>query len=141
MKNEQKLSALISTAKTISEKAYNPYSRFAVGCVIVTTQGNLFTGCNVENASYGLTVCAERVAVFKAVSEEGPGMKIQKVVIYTPTGKPSAPCGACRQVLKEFGDDFEVISTCASGETLNKNISELLPFHFDKIDIDPHIES
>ncbi len=131
MEDRQNNSNLIKLARNVAGNAYVPYSHFRVGCVIVTEQGNLYTGCNVENVSYGLTICAERIAVFKAVSEEGPEMRIKKVLIFTSTDKPTTPCGACRQVLSEFGDDFEVISTCNADEEFKMHINDLLPANFD----------
>lgn len=118
---------LIQLAKTASQKAYAPYSKFAVGCVIESETGNIYTGCNVENVSFGLTNCAERTAVFKGISEEGSTFKIRKVVIYTPTNVPITACGSCRQVLREFGDDFEVISVCENETEIRMHIDELLP--------------
>ena len=124
---DKKLSDLIEQAKQASEKCYAPYSNFPVGCVLEAESGEFFTGCNVENISFGLTNCAERTAVFKAVSELGPEMKIKKIVIYTPTPKPVSPCGACRQVLQEFSEDLEVISACLSDDILRTYLNELLP--------------
>jgi cytidine deaminase len=121
------LPELLQLAQDVSRKAYAPYSRFPVGCVITTEKGGRYTGCNTENISFGLTMCAERSAIFKAVSEEGPGMKVVKVVIYTPTENPIAPCGACRQVIYEFGKKAEIISVCDSGVSLQGSISFFLP--------------
>jgi cytidine deaminase len=115
-------------AQEASLKAYAPYSKFRVGCAIVTDEGQIFTGCNVENISYGLTICAERSAVFNAISSLGPKIRLRKVVIYTSTKKPVTPCGACRQVIKEFGDDnTDIVSACNTGGILNYSIKELLP--------------
>ncbi len=122
-----KLDSLIELAKTASEKAYAPYSSFPVGCVILSSKGKTYTGCNIENISFGLTICAERAAVSKGISEEGPGLKIQKVVVFTPTKLPITPCGACRQVLREFGDNFEIISACLTDKRIEGNISFFLP--------------
>jgi len=118
---------LLSLAISASKFAYAPYSKFAVGCVILSKTGKLHTGCNVENISFGLTNCAERTAIFKGVSEEGDKFKISKVVIFTSTDRPVSPCGACRQVLKEFGDDFEVTSYCDSDVSITMSIDELIP--------------
>ena len=118
---------LVSMAKEACLRSYSPYSRFPVGCALVTTEGEIFTGCNVENISFGLTICAERSAVFNAVSNLGPELKISQVVIYTPTDSPITPCGACRQVLREFGADFEVMSVCKNGKTTIFKIDQLLP--------------
>lgn len=118
---------LKTLARSVSKKAYVPYSKFPVGCVIVAKSGHVYSGCNVENISFGLTICAERAALCKAISEEGPKLKIDNVLIYTSTGEPITPCGACRQVLKEFGDDFNVLSFCNSKIELRFNIDDLIP--------------
>lgn len=121
------INQLKSQAKTVSDKAYAPYSKFAVGCIIVSGKGNIYSGCNVENISFGLTNCAERTAIFKGVSEEGHEFSIKQVVIYTPTKIPITPCGACRQVLREFGDDFEIICFCDGEDEVSANIDYFLP--------------
>lgn len=123
----ESLNELIEIAKSASKKAYAPYSKFPVGCVVVTNTGSRYSGCNIENISFGLTICAERAAVFKAISEEGPEMKIVQVVLFTPTDVPITPCGACRQVLKEFGDDFEISCICETDQVITHSINELLP--------------
>jgi cytidine deaminase len=128
MLEEKVIQAMAKLAREISQKAYAPYSRFPVGAVVLTNDGKYFTGCNVENASYGLTICAERNAVFQMVS--GGARKIAAVMIYTPTAMPTAPCGACRQVLNEFGPDAVVLSVCDGTETLRKKLSDLLPDAF-----------
>lgn len=124
---EKQHKALVALAKESSRKAYAPYSKFPVGCVILSKQGNSFTGCNIENISFGLTICAERAAISKAISAEGPEFKIETVIIYTPTKVPVTPCGACRQVLREFGDDFYVTSICDGENIIKEHISVLLP--------------
>ena len=118
---------LTDLAKEACARSYSPYSKFPVGCALITTEGEIFTGCNVENISFGLTMCAERSAVFSAISSCGAGIKIARVVIYTPTDVAITPCGACRQVMREFGDDFEVISVCRNDEVLTSGINQLLP--------------
>ena len=118
---------LIELAKSASVKAYAPYSKFSVGCAIVSNTGQVYSACNVENISFGLTICAERAAITKAISDEGPGFMINRVVIYTATENPVTPCGACRQVLREFGNDFEILSTCDSKKEIRMHIDELLP--------------
>ena len=118
---------LIQLAREVSAKAYAPYSKFRVGCALVTKAGNTFAGCNVENISFGLTICAERNAVFQAVAQEGPGLEIAKVVIFTPTSAPITPCGACRQVLREFGSDFEIACHCNGEQVIRMRIDDLLP--------------
>ena len=124
---KKEIDELILKAKEVSQNAYAPYSKFRVGCVLLSEQGQIYTRCNVENISFGLTICAERAAISKAISIEGPKFRIEKAVIYTSTDSPTTPCGACRQVLKEFGSDFEIISVCNSNQIIRKSIEELLP--------------
>src|SRR5215467_2163903 len=112
------------------QQAYAPYSNFFVGAALLTERGNIFTGCNVENASYGLTICAERNAVFQAVARSTGPLRIKAVVIYTPTDRPTAPCGACRQVLNEFGPDAEVLCVCDGPDTISTTLARLLPDAF-----------
>lgn len=121
------IEVLLEKAKEVCSKAYAPYSKFQVGCALLSESGQLYSGCNIENISFGLTICAERAAISNAVSNEGPEFRIKKAVVYTPTNEPITPCGACRQVLKEFGDEFEVISICSSGKINRQSINELLP--------------
>lgn len=116
-------------AKDAASKAYAPYSNFQVGCAILTKSGSVYTGCNVENASYGLTVCAERNAIGNAIGVEGE-IEIIKVAVYTPTEIPTPPCGACRQVIHEFGNPI-VNSYCNSSESASHQMNELLPNAFD----------
>src|SRR6185312_6764581 len=101
---------LAFAAREAIERAYCPYSTFRVGAAVLTQGGDVFAGCNVENASYGLTICAERIAVFQAVA--GGHTVVRAVAIYTPTQSPTAPCGACRQVLNEFGPRALVLCLC-----------------------------
>ncbi len=108
-------------------KAYSPYSGFRVGAVVVTKNGKIFTGCNIENSSYGLTVCAERVAIFSAIA--AGEREIEKLVVVADTPEPVSPCGACRQVMSEFGD-FQVILTNLKGKYISTTVSELLPYAF-----------
>jgi len=89
--------------------AYAPYSHFRVGAAVLTEKGNIFSGVNVENASYGLAVCAERAAIFTAVAQEGPEMRLQALAVVSDAAGPCPPCGACRQVIFEFGPDAWVI--------------------------------
>ncbi|MDP8211153.1 MAG: cytidine deaminase, partial [Candidatus Stygibacter australis] len=97
---------LAEAAEKAALKAYSPYSGFKVGAAIMTESGEIFTGCNVENSSYGLTVCAERIALFNAIT--AGYQKFSEIVIYTDTEKAFYPCGACRQVLAEFNPQLEV---------------------------------
>jgi cytidine deaminase len=122
------LQEMAKRAKAISEKAYCPYSKFRVGAVVLSDDGQLFEGCNVENASYGLTICAERNAVFQMVARAQ--QKIVAVVIYTKSPKPAAPCGTCRQVIHEFGPDALIMSVCDGPDVLKKKLSDLLPDAF-----------
>jgi cytidine deaminase len=119
------LSALVQAAKDASLRASAPYSKFPVGAAVLTDTGEIFSACNVENASYGLTVCAERNAVFRAVANGH--RDIRAVVVFTPTDKPTAPCGACRQVINEFGPEAEVVAVCNTQDKLADTSSALLP--------------
>ena len=121
---------LMDTAKEASRNSYSPFSRFAVGAAVLTTSGKIYSGCNVENSSFGLTNCAERTAIFKAVSE---GEKeLVAVAIYSPNADSCYPCGACRQVLYEFqGDEKEIeVITENLGELEIKQLSYFLPHGF-----------
>jgi cytidine deaminase len=122
------LQEMTSRAKEISRMAYCPYSNFRVGAVVLNDLGQMYEGCNVENASYGLTICAERNAIFQMAARGGK--KIEAIMIYTPTPTPSAPCGACRQVINEFGPDALVISVCDGPGVLRTRLSDLLPEAF-----------
>jgi len=106
------------------EKAYAPYSNFKVGAAVLTSNGKIFSGCNIENSSYGLSICAERAAIFNAVSSGYK--KFTKIVVVTDSEPPSSPCGACRQVIFEFGDDIEVIMANLKGDMRIARIDELL---------------
>ena len=121
-------SALIDAALEARQKAYAPYSKFSVGAAIVTTDGTVFTGCNVENSSFGLCICAERTAICKAVSQ-GHQQFEAIAVAATPF---ASPCGACRQFLAEFGTDIRVISVDADDLSNMKTwlVEELLPENF-----------
>jgi len=121
---------LLNVAKEASEKAYAPYSRFCVGAALECADGRIFTGCNVENAALGATICAERVAITKAVSEGE--RDFARIAIYAEGKDYCMPCGACRQVMLEFaGDgDLEVLCARASGGYVSYRLSELLPHAF-----------
>jgi len=121
-------SRLEKAARRAAKFSYSPYSKFAVGAAILTASGKIYTGCNVENASYGLCNCAERTAVFSAAAEGERAIKC--VVVYTPTKTATTPCGACRQVLNEFGPDAMVISICDSEARVETTLSQLLPSAF-----------
>ncbi len=120
---------LLDQARIARENAHAPYSRFPVGAALLTEDGRVFTGCNVENASYGLTICAERVAVFKAISE---GVRDFRAiaVIGREDDVPCSPCGACRQVLHEFNPTLRVIVPSGSGSSRVWTLDELLPHAF-----------
>ena len=121
--------ALIAAALAARENAFAPYSKFRVGAAIEDTGGRIHTGCNVENATYGLTVCAERVAVFKAVSE---GVrKFRRVAIAADTDSLTPPCGACRQILWEFCGDIEIVLVNPRGKTETHRLKDLFPKPFD----------
>ncbi|GAB6098644.1 cytidine deaminase [Halanaerocella petrolearia] len=115
---------LIEAARKVRKNAYVPYSEFKVGAALLTAEGDIYTGCNVENSSYGLANCAERTAIFKAVSEGKQDFKALAVV--TDTDQPATPCGACRQVISEFGPDIEVIMANLDGDVITRDINELL---------------
>ncbi|MBN1233091.1 MAG: cytidine deaminase [Candidatus Coatesbacteria bacterium] len=131
MISEEIKNRLISEAKKVSQNAYSPYSSFQVGAAILTIDGEVFAGCNVENSSYGLTSCAERNAVFRAISEGK--REFTAIAIYTPTEKLTFPCGACRQVLIEFAENMIMILASDKNEAIF-NLKELLPngFSMDK---------
>ena len=121
--------ALIAAARRARRHAHAAFSGFKVGAALETSDGTIITGCNVENATYGLTVCAERVAVFKAVSEGR--RRLTHVAVVADTATPTPPCGACRQILWEFGGDLEVIMANLRRETGRYALSALLPLPFD----------
>ncbi len=123
---------LIKAAEAARDKAYAPYSRFAVGAAVRGASGRVYSGCNVENASYGLTMCAERVAIFKAVSAGEKSLVALAVTAATPA--PASPCGACRQVMAEFGIN-EVVMCNTKGERRTVTLAALLPYAFDKEDL------
>ncbi|HEM5474057.1 cytidine deaminase [Streptococcus suis] len=120
---------LIELAVKNSQKAYVPYSKFPVSAVLVAKTGEIFMGVNIENASFGLTNCAERTAIFKAISE---GVKdFSEIIIYGETEKPISPCGACRQVMAEFFDkDLKVTLVAKDKSTVEMTVGELLPYSF-----------
>lgn len=127
------LRRLEKAARAAAGKAYAPYSRFPVGAAVVGSSGRVYSGCNVENASFGLCNCAERTAIFSAVAAGETA--VVAVVVYTPTPLPTAPCGACRQVINEFGPDALVISVCDSKNRIDTRLSALLPGAFGPGDL------
>ena len=119
--------SLADAAREASTRAYCPYSRFAVGAAVRTADGRTFTGCNVENASFGLTICAERNAIFQAVA--AGARDIVAVALYTPTAQPSTPCGSCRQVMAQFGTP-QIRCECQGGASARYTLDDLLPQRF-----------
>lgn len=132
MITDEQRDALISAACQVRRFAYAPYSNYKVGAAVLVENGRVFTGVNVENASYGLTICAERAAVFNAVS--AGQQRILAVAVCTENA--GSPCGACRQVLTEFGGDIPVWMTSPRGETRQSTTFSLLPAHFRPEDLD-----
>jgi cytidine deaminase len=120
---------LIQAARQAREHAHAPFSKFRVGAALRARSGRIYTGCNVENASYGLTLCAERVAIFKAVSEGDAGF--DAIAVVADTGTLTPPCGACRQIIWEFGGDAEIILANLEGKVETHRASALLPKPFD----------
>ncbi len=128
MVSREKIQELIALAQKAREKAYAPYSKYPVGAAVLFDGGKIYTGCNIENASYGLANCGERTAIFKGVSE---GEKeIMAIAISVQGDTPGTPCGACRQVIREFGPKALVISAAENGKYLSWTLEELLPESF-----------
>ncbi len=131
--NSDENKMLINAAKDAMERSYSPYSEFKVGAALLADDGKIYKGCNIENSSYGATICAERTAIFKAVSEGARG--IIKIAIVSSSGEHTFPCGICRQVLVEFAREDTVVLLEGSGGTTVEEyaLSELIPYAFDKI--------
>jgi cytidine deaminase len=123
------LAELIAAAQKMRERAYAPFSNFKVGAAVETDEGEIFLGCNIESASYGLTVCAERVAIWKAVSE-GKN-KFTRIAVAVDTERLTPPCGVCRQIIWEFCGDIPVTLANLKGDSETMQMSELLPRAFD----------
>lgn len=121
------ITELYALAKKVRENAYAPYSGFKVGASLFSESGKIYVGCNVENASYGLTICAERAAIYNAISKGERAFKA--IVICADETNPVPPCGACLQVMAEFGD-FDVFSFNLEGKFLQMRLSDLLPYTF-----------
>ena len=127
MSNASQWQPVLEAALAVRDQAYAPYSRFAVGAAVQAKSGVIYSGCNVENASYGLTMCAERIALFQAIAAGEREFSLLAVVADTP--QPVAPCGACRQVMAEFGVDTIVLANLA-GDVSVYRLEELLPAAF-----------
>lgn len=124
---------LIDLAIETSKKAYVPYSHFPIGAVLVAKNGQIFTGVNIENASFGLTNCGERTAIFKAISEGVT--EFEELIVYGETQNPVSPCGACRQVMAEFfSQDLKVTLVAKDKSTVVMTVKELLPYSFTNLD-------
>ncbi|HMS09972.1 MAG TPA: cytidine deaminase [Pyrinomonadaceae bacterium] len=120
---------LLSAARECREHAFAPFSGFRVGAAVEAEDGTIFAGCNVESASYGLTMCAERVAIFSAVA--AGRKRIKRISVVAESDELTAPCGACRQVIWEFGGDIPVLIMNTNGELVERQMSDLLPMAFD----------
>ena len=124
------VAVLIGAARAARLRAQAPYSGFKVGAALETDDGTIVTGCNIENATYGLTVCAERVAMFKALSEGHT--RFRRIAVVMDVESPAPPCGACRQVLWEYGGDLEVIVANLQREAARHRLAHLFPMPFDR---------
>jgi cytidine deaminase len=121
---------LVAAARAARERAVAGFSGFKVGAALETDDGQIVTGCNIENATYGLTICAERVAVFKALSEGRRDFR--RIAVVADTNDPTPPCGACRQILWEFAGDIEIVLANLDSVTATHQMRELLPHPFDR---------
>ena len=126
---DRRRSDLVVAARRARENAHAPFSHFKVGAALEAADGTIVTGCNVENATYGLTICAERVAMFKAISEGHRAFT--RIAIIADTGEPTPPCGACRQILWELGGDLEIVLANLTQEKGTHRLKDLLPLPFD----------
>ena len=124
------MARLVAAARAAREHAVADFSGFKVGAALETADGRVITGCNVENASYGLTVCAERVAIFKALSERHRSFR--QIVVVADTESPTPPCGACRQIIWEFCGDVPVVLANLTTVTATHQMKDLLPWPFDR---------
>lgn len=134
--SSEKYNALCRAARSVAANAYIPYSEFRVGAAVLAKGGRIYAGCNVENASYGLTNCAERSALFAAVGDGLKPLEVEALMIYTPTSDPQSPCGACRQVMSEFlGPDTPIFAICDGEGVQEWTMGELLPDSFSLSDV------
>lgn len=124
---------LEKSARQAARRAYAPYSQFRVGAAVLAVSGKIYAGCNVENASYGLCNCAERTAIFSAIAAGENA--IRAVTVYTPTASATWPCGACRQVINEFGRDAVVVSICDGSDHIETSLPALLPAAFGPLNL------
>ena len=127
---DRAFAALVDAAREAQARAIAPYSRFTVGAALLLPDGTTVTGCNIENATYGLTMCAERVAMFTALA--AGHRRFRRIAVVADTKAPTPPCGSCRQILWEFGGDLEVILANLKRETGRHRLSDLLPLPFDR---------
>ena len=134
MLKSQQDQALENAAKAVLEHSHSPYSKFKVAAVVVDDRGQPYAGVNVENASFGLTICAERSAIFSAIS--AGAKKVSTLLIYTPTLEPTPPCGACRQVIREFSEKARILCVCDSEKIIDTDIDALLPHSFGPLDLE-----
>jgi cytidine deaminase len=128
MQSHEALDALVEAAIRVQDRAYAPYSKFRVGAAVRVADGRVFEGCNVENASYGLSICAERVAIASAVA--GGARDIVALAVCTDAHEPAPPCGACRQVIAEFAGDAPIVLANPRGARVVTSLAELLPRAF-----------
>lgn len=126
---------LIQAARRARARAHAPFSRFKVGAALETADGTIVTGCNIENATYGLTICAERVALFKALSDGH--RRFRRIAVVSSGATLTPPCGACRQVLWEFGGNLEIVLATPRGERATFALGDLLPHPFDARLLEP----
>lgn len=124
---------VIAAAREVRKNAQAPYSQYRVGAALETDDGRIFSGCNVESSSYGLSICAERVALFKALSEGAT--RFTRLAVATNSSPPASPCGACRQLLWDYARDIEIILVGKGGESALLKIADLLPRPFGREDI------
>ena len=129
--SSEKIDEMLALAKSVAERSYSPYSKFRVGAAILLDDGSIFTGCNVENASYRLTTCAEQTAIAKAVSEVGPKIKLRAVAVANLNGAASMPCGACRQTILEFSTaETWIFYPAELGALAEASLTDLIPAAF-----------